>query len=145
MPEMQISINDYVHWTNNTIASVSEKKFKNKEELELFLDRIHMILGILTELGELADIFKKDLAYDTQIDWINAKEEIGDIMFYIAGFCMKHNIDLDDIIKTNISKLEARYPEKFSKWRANNRNLEKERKILGEKIYKKYESPDQSK
>jgi NTP pyrophosphatase (non-canonical NTP hydrolase) len=129
-PDMEIKINDYVEWTNNTLGRISANKFETEEELELFFDRTHMLLGIITELGELADVFKKSLAYDSLIDWTNVKEEIGDMMFYIAGFCLRHNIDLENIINVNVAKLETRYPEKFSNWRANNRDLDKERDIL---------------
>ena len=48
---------------------------------------IHMILGMLTEVGELADVYKKNLAYKRPLDWPNIKEELGDLMWYIANFC----------------------------------------------------------
>ena len=37
---------------------------------------------------------------------------------------------MEAIITKNIEKLEARYPEKFTEYHANNRDLEKERGIL---------------
>ncbi|MCK5342142.1 MAG: hypothetical protein KAR20_01995 [Candidatus Heimdallarchaeota archaeon] len=49
------------------------------------LDKIHMILGMSTELGEFQDVFKKHLAYKKEIDWRNVKEEIGDTLWYVAG------------------------------------------------------------
>jgi NTP pyrophosphatase (non-canonical NTP hydrolase) len=89
-----------------------------------------MLFGMATEIGELMDVFKKNLAYDTTIDWINVREEIGDIMFYLASFCRINNIDLDTVIGVNVAKLMSRYPENFDKWRANNRDLKTEREIL---------------
>jgi hypothetical protein len=44
--------------------------------------------------------------------------------------CNHFGINYIDCLKTNISKLEARYPEKFTQENALNRNLENERKIL---------------
>jgi NTP pyrophosphatase (non-canonical NTP hydrolase) len=117
---MQIKINDYVEWTGNTCASLESKKD----------DNAHMLFGMLTEVGELTDVFKKNLAYDKSIDWINVREEIGDLIFYIASFCRINGLDLETIVNVNVAKLEARYPEKFSNWRANNRDLDKERNIL---------------
>jgi hypothetical protein len=51
---------------------------------ELNID--HMMLGVVTEIGELLDIHKKQLAYNKPIDWINYKEEIGDLAWYFAGY-----------------------------------------------------------
>ena len=96
------------------------------------LDNIHMALGIVTEAGELADVFKKNLAYDKPIDWVNVQEEIGDLLWYIAGLCNINGFDLENILQNNIDKLTARYPEKFTQENAISRNLEKERKILEE-------------
>lgn len=141
--EANIHVNGYVEWTGNSCASLESKQ----------LDNIHMLLGMSTEIGELQDVFKKNIAYGTKIDWINVREEIGDIMFYVASFCRINNFDLDTILGVNMAKLMSRYPEKFDKWRANNRDLDKERKILendkkekwAKDIERKYESPDQSK
>jgi NTP pyrophosphatase (non-canonical NTP hydrolase) len=93
-------------------------------------DNVHMLFGMLTEAGELTDIFKKNLAYKKPIDWVNAQEEVGDLMWYIVNFCYMNNFDLGEILATNIAKLKARYPEKFTEEKANNRDLGKEREIL---------------
>ena len=90
----------------------------------------HMVFGMLTEIGELADIFKKNLAYNKDIDWANVREEIGDLMWYISNFCTAHEYDLGKILDVNIEKLSARYPEKFTEYLATHRDLDTERKIL---------------
>jgi len=115
-----MKINEYVKNASTTRAMLRDKK----------LDNLHMTLGLITETGELADVFKKSLAYDKEIDWVNVKEEIGDLMWYIAGLCDINNFDLEDILKTNINKLKTRYPDRFDKVRAVKRNLEKERETL---------------
>ncbi len=115
-----MQINEYVKKSKRTIAPLDTKQENN----------LHMILGMLTEVGELADVFKKNMAYNKVIDWINVKEEIGDVMFYIAGFCSMNNFDLENILENNVKKLQARYPEKFSEDNALNRDLDKERFIL---------------
>jgi NTP pyrophosphatase (non-canonical NTP hydrolase) len=93
-------------------------------------DDLHMILGMLTEVGELADVFKKYMAYQKQIDWVNVKEEVGDLLWYVSNFCNINGFDLEEILQTNINKLRARYPEKFTQENAINRDLDKERTIL---------------
>jgi len=93
-------------------------------------DNIHMSLGLTTESAEIADVFKKKLAYNKEIDWINIKEEIGDLMFYIANICNINGWDLRDVLDTNIAKLKVRYPDKYSDDKAINRDLLTERKEL---------------
>jgi NTP pyrophosphatase (non-canonical NTP hydrolase) len=102
---------------------------------QVSIDRLHdyhMTFGMFTEVAELADVFKKNLAYKKPIDWINVQEELGDLMWYVANFCKSHDFDLEEILETNISKLMVRYPEKFTEEKANNRNLEDERNILSQ-------------
>ncbi len=94
------------------------------------LDDLHMVLGMQTEVAEIADVYKKNIAYKKLIDYVNIKEELGDAMWYIANLCNMHGWDLRDILDTNIAKLEARYPEKFTEEQALNRNLVIEREIL---------------
>jgi len=94
------------------------------------LDDLHMVLGMQTEVAEIADVYKKNIAYKKLIDYVNIKEELGDAMWYIANLCNMHGWDLRDILDTNIAKLEARYPEKFTEEQALNRNLTVERNIL---------------
>jgi len=93
-------------------------------------DNVHMLFGMLTEIGELTDAFKKQMAYGKEVDWVNVKEEVGDLMWYIAGFCNINGFDLDKILETNIEKLKTRYPEKFTEENAVVRDLEKEREVL---------------
>jgi NTP pyrophosphatase (non-canonical NTP hydrolase) len=118
-----MNLKEYCNWTGNTCAKLET----------LFEDNIHMLFGMMTEIGELIDVYKKDLAYKKPIDIVNVKEEIGDIMFYIASFCRINNLNLDEIISTNVKKLESRYPERFTEYHANNRDLDKERSILESK------------
>ena len=115
-----MDINEYAQWTGNTCANLDTSQ----------LDDIHMLFGMATEAGELMDVYKKNLAYKTPLDMVNVEEELGDIMYYLASFCRMNNLDLNKILERNIKKLETRYPEKFSEYHANNRDLAKEREIL---------------
>lgn len=49
------------------------------------LDNIHMVYGLISEMGELTDPFKKNMAYGKNISWVNIGEEIGDLLWYLAG------------------------------------------------------------
>ena len=94
------------------------------------MDDVHMIFGMQTESAELADAYKKHIAYGKELDLVNVKEELGDLMWYIANMCNLHGWDMRDLMETNINKLQARYPEKFTNENAMNRDLSKERTIL---------------
>jgi NTP pyrophosphatase (non-canonical NTP hydrolase) len=54
------------------------------------------------------------LIYGKKLDVANVKEEIGDIMWYIALLCRTLEFDLDEILEENIAKLQKRYPEKYT-------------------------------
>lgn len=115
-----MQIEEYCKGAKRTLADL---KYREK-------DNIHMLFGMMTEVGELTDIYKKNLAYRKEIDEVNAKEELGDLMWYVANMCNINGWDLEEILSTNIAKLQARYPEKFTEKNAINRNLIAERKIL---------------
>ena len=100
-----------------------------KLETEL-LDNLHYLSGMVTEVGELMDVYKKFMAYNKPIDLVNVQEEVGDLMWYISNFCRINNFDLEKILENNIEKLKTRYPEKFTEENAINRNLSDERKVL---------------
>lgn len=108
-------------------------------------NQLHMAIGASTETNELLDAYKKWFAYGKELDKTNVSEEIFDCFWYLVNLCRMLNIDIEKGLQTNIDKLYTRYPEKFTEYHANNRDLEKERRILAaEKIIKKYESPNQS-
>lgn len=94
------------------------------------IDSLHMVLGMVTESAELADNFKKKLAYDRQLDFVNMKEELGDILWYIVGFCIINDFTLADVLEANIRKLSVRYNNGFTKQEAEIRDLDKEREAL---------------
>lgn len=103
----------------------AERVVKVKREL-------HGAIGCATEAGEFLDMLKKHLFYAKPFDSTNAKEELGDFLWYVAILCDSLGIDIQKVMAVNIAKLKARYPEKFTEDKALNRDLEKERKILEE-------------
>lgn len=95
-----------------------------------FNNEMHMALGIATEAGELLDVYKKNFAYGKPMDYINVREEIGDLMWYTINLCRLLGVDLESELDINISKLRTRYPERFDSDHAINRDLAKERSVL---------------
>jgi NTP pyrophosphatase (non-canonical NTP hydrolase) len=98
----------------------------------------HALMGIVTEAGELMDQLKKHIVYGKELDLVNLAEECGDVFWYLA-LCVSTLAELmgrdpaeleSSIKKTNIAKLKARYPEKFTETDAVVRDLGIERDIL---------------
>lgn len=79
------------------------------------------LLGIQGETGEVADIFKKYLYQGHSIDFMDVREEIGDVLYYIGLLCETMDMDMEEIMKENIEKLRERYPEGFSEENSINR------------------------
>lgn len=94
------------------------------------LDLIHASMGLVTEAGEFQDMLKKHLYYGRELDTVNLREEIGDLLWYCAIALQALDTDFQSVMQTNIDKLKARYPEKFTEDSANNRDLKVERQIL---------------
>lgn len=91
---------------------------------------LHGGIGLATESGEFLDALKKHIFYGKPLDRVNLAEELGDLFWYCAIIADELNVPFEQIMNTNIAKLKARYGEKFSEERAENRNLGKEREIL---------------
>ena len=75
----------------------------------------HMVIGLVGEVGEIADAVKKHTMYNKELDIDNVKEELGDLVFYMLGLCQELNIDLFDCMVLNQEKLkEKRYKNGYS-------------------------------
>lgn len=120
-----MKIEEYIIQASRTCPSLETEVLYGRESKTL--DNIHMVLGMQTEVAELSDVFKKHLAYNKPIDWVNVEEEVADAMWYIVNFCRINNIDLDRILQNNIDKLRKRFPDKFTEEAAINRDTTAER------------------
>ena len=111
---------------------------ENRESVPL----LHSVIGMLTELGEMADCLKKWLWYGQEFDRVNFAEELGDALWYQAVACQNMRIEMETVMEKNIAKLRARFPEKFTNHLAEEKNREREieRQIL-EKEVNGYLSP----
>ena len=71
-------------------------------------------VGINAEGGEFLEIIKKMVFQRKPWNEDNREHliiELGDIMWYVAQACMALEVSFDDVIATNVKKLEKRYPE----------------------------------
>lgn len=77
-------------------------------------DLVHAQIGISGESGEFADAVKRFLYYGRPLDALNAKEELGDLLWYIALGAKVLETSIEELMEDNINKLKLRYPEKFT-------------------------------
>ena len=78
-------------------------------------------LGMCGESGEFADIVKKHIYQGHGIEGQHLARELGDVMWYVAMGAQAIGYSLEEIMKLNIEKLNARYPEGFDAERSQNR------------------------
>jgi len=111
-------------------------KAKTTHEINVHIlnktDLLHAALGLATEVGEFVDALKKHIFYGAPFDRINAIEELGDILWYVAEGAEALNCDLSVVMEANIAKLRTRYPEQFTSDKAVNRDLKAEAAVLKE-------------
>ena len=69
------------------------------------------VMGLCGEAGECIDLVKKYRFQGHQLDQEKLKDELGDVMWYVAITCQALGITLDDVIEHNVEKLLLRYPE----------------------------------
>lgn len=70
-------------------------------------------LGLGGEAGEVIDDIKKRMFHGRSIPMEHTKEELGDVMWYIANIANEYGFTLEDIIRSNMDKLNKRYPEMY--------------------------------
>lgn len=93
------------------------------------IDYIHGVIGIATEAGELLEGLR-DTLRGKSLDAVNVEEEVGDAKWYMAILARTFGFLWGNDERKNIAKLRARFPDKFTEYDANNRNLAVEREIL---------------
>ena len=105
----------------DAVTSDASKDFVNLADRMVELDgqgaNIERLLtaavGMSAEAGEFTEIVKKMVVQGKPWNAANKHHlitELGDIMWYVANACMALEVSFDDVVETNIKKLEKRYP-----------------------------------
>lgn len=71
------------------------------------------IMGLSGEVGECADLVKKKFYQDGRDIYDDLKDELGDVLWYVAEVASAMEWDLEEVAQHNIDKLRRRYPEGF--------------------------------
>jgi NTP pyrophosphatase (non-canonical NTP hydrolase) len=92
-------------------ALLTDNTGENYRENEGRKDIIVALLGVAGELGTLATAYKKYLrdgpAY--QLYRNNVREELGDLLWYVAVLAHKFDLELSEIAQSNLEKTRSRW------------------------------------
>ena len=72
----------------------------------------HALHGMTGEIGEIHSLYLKSY-HGHEFDEEHVKEELGDLLWFIAEYCTAIGWTLEDVMTTNIQKLNSRYPKGF--------------------------------
>ncbi len=112
-----------------TLAKLPEWISDHPDRDAAAVNIIHAIIGKATEAGELLEALSA-AAEGEAFDAVNALEEVGDGFWYDALLLRAIGSNFGEAQSVNIAKLRRRFPNAFTEFDANNRDLFEERKIL---------------
>lgn len=82
----------------------------------------HAFRGISKEAGELLTLFEKWIHYGQTLDPAKVKDELGDVLWYVALACDALGLDLGEVMASNVRKLKVRFPDKYTDNAAKDRD-----------------------
>ena len=100
---MSDKINDYQKFTRK-MWTAKRKKLSLK-------DYYVISTGLGGETGEVLEILKKSVR-DDKLDKVHLVEELGDVLYYLNMVCNYHGIDMNEVIDSNVEKINRRYGKK---------------------------------
>lgn len=96
--------------TGNEYQKLAARTINN--DLTNIQQEAHALHGMVGEIGEIHSIYQKQYQ-GHKGDYDHLKKEFGDLLWFIAEYCTALGWDLEDIMRMNIDKLRARFPEGF--------------------------------
>jgi NTP pyrophosphatase (non-canonical NTP hydrolase) len=70
------------------------------------------MLGLASETGSILNVYRKYLrdGFDLAANRLFLREELGDLLWYVAAVATAFDLDLEDIAASNIQRTRDRYP-----------------------------------
>lgn len=81
----------------------------------------YLALGICGEAGEVAEMLKKHLRGDKDLDQEAFVKELGDVLWYLAMLSWELGVDLETVAAANLDKLQSRKERGVLKGNGNDR------------------------
>ena len=84
---------------------------------------VYPALGLCGEAGEVADKIKKTIRGDSSLDEVTGSiaDELGDVLWYLAILADDLGVELEDVAKWNVDKLQRRMKSNKIKGDGDNR------------------------
>lgn len=112
--EKEVNANEYQEAAARTLIAEPDHPFTGNELMLMWC-----ALGLGGEAGEVLDILKKTICHQhgdvlSAESCIKVRDELGDLMWYVASIATLMDISLDAIMERNVAKLKQRYPDGYS-------------------------------
>lgn len=119
-------------WGLNLLLVSSGGKFESLKAMPSGFDRppVRQIFDLAQMTSDLIDAYYSHFKHAPSYFPISVQERSERLFRTLHGLAMFLKIDLQDILESNIRKLQARYGDKYSDVAALNRDLDKEAKAL---------------
>jgi len=91
-----LNTDEYSAWVEGKIMTEGETRL------------IENTLGLVGEAGEVAEKIKKLLRDKTRFSSADIIKELGDVVFYATALANYYDANLQEVIETNIDKLDGR-------------------------------------
>ncbi|MEM1268425.1 MAG: nucleoside triphosphate pyrophosphohydrolase family protein [Bacteroidota bacterium] len=108
--------NEYQRLAARTLIAEPENELTGPESMVVW-----NALGLAGEAGEVADLIKKGVFHQHGVSRDTIRDELGDVLWYVAALCTNHGLTLEEVMEANVEKLKQRYPEGYSSERSINR------------------------
>lgn len=76
-------------------------------------DELDRAFDAMVAAGKVSEAVKKDVFHARPLDPVQLRDELGDLLWYIAATACDYGLTLSEVAETNVAKLRARYPEGF--------------------------------
>jgi len=128
----QIDLDKYTQFVDSTTSYPSKSneemiaRIQQLNERDVPIARLMTAaVGMSAEAGEFTEIIKK-LVFQgkelTEENRIHLLKELGDVYWYFTQAMLGLEVDLNEVVLTNVTKLSARYPDgAFDVFRSENR------------------------
>lgn len=83
----------------------------NTEDIRSYADTDNSVKGLVVSAGAIGEIMKKVVRDDRPIDEVLLRVKFAHIVAYAMDVANDYDLEIEEVMETNIKKLEARYPK----------------------------------
>ena len=122
---------EYIDFVNSVTSDASKSQIDFVDALMIMEEEgavpsrlLTAALGLNGEAAEFSELIKKCIFQGKEYDDTTKnklKDELSDVMWYIAQGCIALDISIEELMDINMAKLKDRYPTGFDKGRSNAR------------------------